>query len=438
MLINRNIGMKKCIFVLLCTLATFNQVYSIDITRYLFHTIPATHYYHGIMGITKDSIGRIWYNGRDALFMYDGNSFNQMDKYVAELFPRTSWQYKTVFTDKDKRLFVVTDQGLLHFDYNTFQFNSIIDGDVNNSLTQEEDGLFWILRNNRIESFYYSETPHVKWHTFPEGKELSGISHINGYTYFADGAKIYRLTRDMNTPELFSSVNENVRYMRQMIGYKDDFFVLMNPGLYRLDNQGNKYKEYKINNETLSDLKYMHIDELGILWVATQNGLLLIDPQTDGYVLLQSKPNDIYSIPHNSIWSIYPDPDGGMWIGTFGGKLAYLNFVESQIIYKTQNYGQLNNSIVSCFEEDSEGNIWIGTEGGGLNFWDRTSDTFSYYTHEDNKGINYDLIKSLYFDSGKQYLRIAAYNGGIVEYNTKKTNSLRTLICMTRMILARK
>ena len=128
--------MRKCYFVTCILLLSFCEIWAIDISRYRFHTIPATHYYHGIMGITKDSIGRIWYNGRDALFMYDGNSFNQMDRYVARLFPRTPWTYKTVFTDKDKRLFVVTDQGLLLFNYSTSQFSQIIDGDVNNSIAQ--------------------------------------------------------------------------------------------------------------------------------------------------------------------------------------------------------------------------------------------------------------------------------------------------------------
>lgn len=416
-IIIKNPLMRKCYFVACILLLSFCEIWAIDISRYRFHTIPATHYYHGIMGITKDSIGRIWYNGRDALFMYDGNSFNQMDRYVARLFPRTPWTYKTVFTDKDKRLFVVTDQGLLLFNYSTSQFSQIIDGDVNNSVAQEADGLLWMLRNGRIESFFYSEKAQVTVYPYQAKKGLSGLSHINGYTYFADGDNIYRLNRNMKRPQLFATLNENIRYMRQMIGYQGDFFVLTNPGLYRLDKNGNIKKKYTINNEIPSDLKYLYVDEYGILWVATQNGLLLIDPRTDELVLLQSKLGDMYSLPHNSIWSIYPDADGGIWIGTFGGKLGYLNFIESHIIYKTQLYGQLNNSIVSCFAEDKDNNLWIGTEGGGINVWDRKNDTFSYHTHSDSDGINYDLIKALFFDKGKENIRIAAYNGGIMEYN---------------------
>lgn len=264
-IIIKNPLMRKCYFVACILLLSFCEIWAIDISRYRFHTIPATHYYHGIMGITKDSIGRIWYNGRDALFMYDGNSFNQMDRYVARLFPRTPWTYKTVFTDKDKRLFVVTDQGLLLFNYSTSQFSQIIDGDVNNSVAQEADGLLWMLRNGRIESFFYSEKAQVTVYPYQAKKGLSGLSHINGYTYFADGDNIYRLNRNMKKPQLFATLNENIRYMRQMIGYQGDFFVLTNPGLYRLDKNGNIKKKYTINNEIPSDLKYLYVDEYGIL-----------------------------------------------------------------------------------------------------------------------------------------------------------------------------
>ena len=408
--------MKKYCFFVCAFLFVFCEIWAIDISRYRFHTIPATHYYHGIMGITKDSIGRIWYNGRDALFMYDGNSFSQMDQYVARLFPRTPWNYKSVFTDKDKRLFVVTDQGLLLFNYSTSQFSQIIDGDINNSVVQEPDGLMWILRNERIETFFYSEKLRLTLHPYQPKKGLSGLSYVNGYVYFADGDNIYRLNREMKKPQLFATLKDNIRFMRQMIGYGDDFFVLTNPGLYRLDKNGNIKRKYTINNEDLSDLKHMYVDKYGILWVGTQNGLLLIDPRTEELTLLQSKLGDMYSLPHNSIWSIYPDADGGVWIGTFGGKLGYLNFIESHIVYKSQLYRQLNNSIVSCFAEDKFGNLWIGTEGGGINIWNRENDTFSYYTHSDGGGINYDLIKAMFFDNRKECVRIAAYNGGIMEY----------------------
>ncbi len=386
--------MKRICLALHLVLFFICGINAIDLSRYQFHTIPAIHYYHGILDITKDSIGRIWYNGRDALFMYDGNSFKQMDQYVAKLFTRTSWTYNKVFTDINQQLLVTTSQGLIRFNYKTWEFTQIIDGYIV-AIAQEPDGLLWTVRENKIESFYYTPNPLIKEYGFNPEHDLLGIAYVDEYIYFADGNKIYRTKDNSQQPELFTVLNEGINFLREIIKYENDVFILTNPGLYRVNQAGKIIKEYKLpdTNEILQDAKKLYIDPYGILWIATQNGLLLLNPQTEEIQIIKSDPVAHYSIPHNSIWSVYPDPDGGIWIGTFGGKLAYLNFSENKIIHKSYAHSELNSSIVSCFSEDENGNIWVGTEGGGINVWNRTKDNFTYYTHTNAKWINYDLIK---------------------------------------------
>ena len=58
-----------------------------DVADYRLHSMPETSYYGGIHSIAKDSVGRIWFSGYDALFMYNGNSFVRMNDRVAELSP---------------------------------------------------------------------------------------------------------------------------------------------------------------------------------------------------------------------------------------------------------------------------------------------------------------------------------------------------------------
>ena len=414
-----NVQRKRPYFLLiLLFLFSLPATEAINISRYRFNTIPAAHYYHGILEITKDSIGRIWYNGRDALFMYDGNSFNQMNSYVQELLPASSISFQQVWTDRENRLFVTTNKGLLHFDYSSFKFRYIVKGGYINSIAQDDDGYIWILRDNKIESFLFDGKYHLKEYRMDSPTGYSALNYIDGNCYFAQNHNIYRINRKMEKPELFMSLDRSVSMIKQIIGYKSDFFILTDPnGLYRVDKNGRIIKKYNLSflPGTSGDSKKLYIDPSGVLWIATQHGLALIDTETEEQILLKSDPKSKYSIPHNSIWSIYPDPDGGVWIGTFGGKLAYLNFDDNQVDYITQITGRLNSAIVSCFEEDKNGNIWIGTEGGGVNLWNRRNDTFTYFT--DKNGLNYNLIKSLKFDEEKQNLKISAYNGGIVNYN---------------------
>ena len=48
---------------------------ALNVSDYRFHSLPETSYYGGVHSIAKDSIGRIWFSGSDAVYMYEGISF---------------------------------------------------------------------------------------------------------------------------------------------------------------------------------------------------------------------------------------------------------------------------------------------------------------------------------------------------------------------------
>ena len=157
--------------------------------------------------------------------------------------------------------------------------------------------------------------------------------------------------------------------IRDVVECNGSVYVLtLMDGLYECDGNGRigRYFRLPLEYEKSAGAKELHLDSQGIIWVATQSGLLLLEPLTASTQLLRSDLHYPYSLPNNSVWSIFPDPDGGIWVGTYGGKLAYMTFADNGVDYFKATPGGLNHPIVSCFEEDSEGNLWIGTEGGEL------------------------------------------------------------------------
>ncbi len=403
-------------------------VLSLNSSDYRFHTMPETSYYGGIHSIVKDSIGRIWFSGYDALFVYNGNSFIQMNDVVTKFSPSSYWTYREIVTDHSKRLYVGTNHGLLRFNYQTQDFESILDGNIG-MVSLDDDGVVWLIRNNRVESFHPDHFPTVTYYPLSSKSIITALICTENSIYIGLKEQLYRLDKETKQYSLFVSLKDDI-IVRDVIEYDGSVYVLSDmDGLYEYDNEGKVTKHHTLfkGNENFASAKKLYLDSENVIWITTQSGLFLLDPITAELQCLRFSLHDPYSLPNNSVWSIYSDPDGGIWIGTYGGKLAYMTLFDNNINYFKATSGGLNHPIVSCFEEDENGNLWIGTEGGGLNYWDRTTDKFTHFTQENNKGITSNMIKKLRYDEHDNILQISSFNGGMAEFNDqqKKFTDLR-------------
>jgi len=351
--------------------------------------MPEVFYHGGIQSITKDSLGRMWYNGRDVLFMYDGSSSYQMNEHIVPQDPMSYFNYNQVWTDKDERLYIATSQGLLYFNYSSFQFEYILKGGVP-FMTSDKDGIVWIIRKGIVESFKFDNLPEIKTYATPQGISPISISCIGDDVYVCCIGKIYKVDKKDNQLILLTDFKTDKNAIRQIVEYKNKLYALTYAkGMYVIDKDGSILKHYNIpfTAEKSIITKNLYLDSSNILWISTQLGIFLLDLETEDTASMQAELYNRYSLPQNSVWSIYPDPDGGVWLGTFGGRLVYMNPNDNMVDYIGATTGRLNNPIVSCFQEDKNGNIWIGTEGGGVNLWNRNTNTFTT-THNTRRTVS--------------------------------------------------
>ena len=406
--------------LLLILLST--RCFAINISDYRFHTMPETSYYGGIHSITKDSIGRMWFSGYDALFVYNGNSFTQMNDLVTTFLPSSYWSYGQVITDTFKRLYVATNHGLLRFNYQSNNFELLFEGSIG-SIMASDDGTIWMVRNGKIESFHPNQLSDLTQYPIAEDIFISELIHTHEYIYIASSGKLYRLNKQTKEYSLFAIIGNNNPVIKDVVEHNESAYILTHmDGLFVCNSDGQVVNHYNLSHEYNKNAwaKKLYIDSFNSIWVATQSGLFLLDPYTEEISLLRFNLHDTYSLPNNSVWSIYPDPDGGVWIGTYGGKLAYMTFFDNNVNYFKATPGGLSHPIVSCFEEDKEGNLWIGTEGGGLNYWDRKTDKFSYYTQGSKTGITSNMIKQLRYNKEQNTLHLSAFNGGMEQFDERR------------------
>ena len=131
-------------------------------------------------------------------------------------------------------------------------------------------------------------------------------------------------------------------------------------GLFRYDYENNHLEHFHHNpsniNSLSDDMVYMTLeDNNGNIWVATNVGLSILNPDTKSF----SRIDKINSgIPHDQVRGIYQSNSGIIWVGTYSG-LAY--GVPS--IFKRVGTEQ-KMSDVNAFTETGNGLLWIGTSDG--------------------------------------------------------------------------
>ncbi len=407
-------------------IAFFQEAYAIDSTHYRFRVMPETSYYGGIQSIAKDSLGRIWYTGPDAVFVYDGSSFYQLNELASASEPGSKWRFGTLLQDNEGRLFLTTNHGLLQFNYSRFTFEMNVPGRIR-SIRLNDDGNLVMLRDDSL-LLYHPQKKKLQTFSLPQGGYFEHVLIVKGSVFLSQAGKLIRfdtrvkLFKEFALPGGNTPANDVVEYNGLM------YFLTGKDGIFAVDQAGYIQRNVPVlaNGNKQVIAKKLYLDPMGIMWVATQAGLFLYDPAHDRHTTLTMNLNDAYSLPNNSIWTIYADPDQGVWLGTYGGKLVYSSLYDKTVRYFKPGPESLNHPIVSSFAEDAQGNIWIGTEGGGLNYWNRKNNHFSYYLKSLENAPNSNMIKSLRFDPEKRFLYIAAFNGGITSYNAvdKKFTSL--------------
>lgn len=150
-------------------------------------------------------------------------------------------------------------------------------------------------------------------------------------------------------------------------------------------------------------------DDLGRLWFGTDNNGIFIVDKDDSIEKLVNIPVDGYSLPNNTIKTVYNSGDGGMWVGTY--KKGVSAYYPSEYKFSVRSIADVNCIARNPNEYSS---VWVGTDHSGLMKYNYSSgETINI---EDPGDPNHNAITSLMTDS-KGNLWIGTYLGGLKKYS---------------------
>lgn len=179
------------------------------------------------------------------------------------------------------------------------------------------------------------------------------------------------------------------------------------------------FKQYIHKKENPSSLTNNVIytivpDNNNYLWIGTRGGgLNYFDIRKEEFTSFQHLPENAASLSNNDILSLYLEPCGDLWIGTSAG----LNLLkkENRKLEKFIRYDyttNLPNNTVHGIIDDSKGNIWVSTNKGIAKLNKANNQITSYYQR--NGLQNDEFSDGAYYKSEFDNL---LFFGGISGFN---------------------
>jgi len=159
-------------------------------------------------------------------------------------------------------------------------------------------------------------------------------------------------------------------------------------------------------------------DKNHTLWIGTGSQLIKYDTRTGNTDRYAHDPSDSKSLQAGAVKTIIRDLHGILWIGTAHGGISWFNENNKMFIrfqYQSDTSNSLNNNMILSLFADSSNRLWIATGGGGVNILDSDRKNFTHLTKKN--GLPNDFIYAILEDDQKMLW--FSTNHGIFKLNPK-------------------
>ncbi len=398
--------------------------------------------------IYQDYLGYMWFGTNDGLNKYDGYKIKVYKNIPGDSTSLYGKMVKGLYEDSRKNLYIgsnvlqVYNREKDNFDYikliDKFEISRMI-----RCLAGDRQGNIWIGTNNQGLFSYNPETGKIS-HYMREPGNPNSLSNNEvktlyidnkGYIWIGTGNGLNIYNNETNSFRRFYSKPDDKKTISQNNIekiYEDKngniWVGTSDAGLNLYIREKNEFKRIIIDESYRLSYRVRGFleDNNDNFWVGTRGGLYLMDWKNLTFRLYAHTEHPFSIMVHNSIYSMYLDMHGGLWIGTYAGGVNYIDTQRKNFVlysYKNDNEYFLNDPVVFSFVEDNKGNIYVGTEYGGINYLDKSTGKFTYYINDpDNaNSISSNNVKDMIIDSGGN-LWIGTYGGGLNYFDTGKNS----------------
>ncbi len=351
---------------------------------------------------------------------------------------------EVIFQDSRGFMWFGTRDGLNRFDgyqvivykYEAKDTNSIGENYIT-AIHEDHNNIIWIGTINGLNSFDPAKNKFTRYKH--DNRDPGSISSNYVSSILQDrfkrlwistlggGINLYRPdSKDFKIISLGSRNNVNCLFEDS----RNNLWVGTDQGLHLFDPESENLTSINIYSSDKNADKYsiriIKEDKTGNLLLGTNdNGLVFFNYQFKTTKQFLHKATDPSSISSSLIRSILVTRNGTVWTGTINGGVDLFDPVSGKFFnYQNEpdNPRSLSQRTVSSMLEDNQGNIWMGTHRGGVNLYMPGIEKFKLYRQEPNiNSLSYNDVKAFCEDKNGN-IWIGTDGGGLNQFN-RRTNS---------------
>lgn len=341
-----------------------------------------------VKAILQDSYGFMWFGTKNGLNRYDGTSILQFN--CDDLKAGTgNHNISALYEDKERNLWVGTDRGVYLYNpmidvFTHFKLSSSEGVTLDNwvaEILSDSLGNIWILipdqglfryKDQKVSYYPLTDKNNLKNNnpecicTNEKGEVWVGTSGVGLFKYNPRGDKFEQYLADRTGRPLTDKTIISICFQGE-----NAILAIHEGDLLKYNTYTNELSDISFLGEKKTFLRDVVCfgDEI---WVGSLHGIFIINEKKNSVIHLKEDLMRSFSLSDNSIYSIYRDHEGGIWIGTMFGGVNYLpnRTLTFDKYVPGSDANSLNTKRIRGLAEDNDGRIWIGTEDNGVNVLD--------------------------------------------------------------------
>lgn len=378
-----------------------------------------------VMTIYQDEQGAMWFGTREGVNRYTGGEMETMQPQSNDSNSLSGNIVKKICGDGQGKVFIHTQSGVNQYELRHARL-SIIESDPVDAICY--GSRLWIADGKDL--FVYQDGEKTAYaHIKEMDSEITVITELSNGRLIAgtvsDGVFIIDQNRKirciLKPGSQISDIFEDSK--------KNIWIGTWEHGLFRIGRDGSQKqylpdKKKPDNSISSAFVRTICEDNNDNLWIGTRKGLDCLYIENDRFLHYDANESNSRMLTNESVWSLYRDKQGTIWVGTYFGGVNYFNSESEFCIMHDLQKGIFSNRpfpVIADILEDEKHNLFLITEGEGLIYYRPQEKTYDVYKsdHNNPNSLVNDNIKTAWLDRQDKKLWLGTHLGGLCYLDLK-------------------